>query len=617
LNGELEGTVKAGSEHRTELGVRLLALPIALTLAALGWQAWHAYASFRTHSELRAHYVETENFRTLAHALESRKQMSVQIGAEAAQPLWFDYYHNSVSSLEAALDRAIASASDHPAAAKILDRVRILHRTVTGWEKQLILLVLAGDVDGAAKMLLASDYIRDRAEFKNSVDAAVHAIREDAELAMREDQHSEIFSFAISAMLVVLAVVGWVLLLKRLDASRTKLSREVDQRIQAEAQLRQAQKMEAVARLAGGVAHDFKNVLVIIGGNLRDAMARLGQRHPAASSLKSAKDAADQAQVIIRNLLALGRRSSVARTPINAKSMIVDTAQLLTGLLPASIEVSVEADPDCPLWLLADRAQLEQSLVNLALNARDAMPQGGRLTFRAFGKSVSDAADPLERVCLEVIDTGVGMTPEVLKEAFEPFFTTRPKEWGSGLGLSIVQNVVANHGGTVEIASQAGEGTKVSLCLPAGSPSLTDSVSSSALDAHLAKGTAIIIQKSPYLSSLVAETLREEGFQILQVDKDHSIFDVISREKQSVRLVILELATLGSGVPGTIAKLRAVHGSISIIVVVTGASPEEAVNDFSEGVVVLCQPFPMSELVRLARQLVAKSVQNDAITQRQ
>lgn len=613
---ELEGTAKAESGHAFKLGMRVLGLPIALTLAALAWQVWHVYASFLSSDDLIAHYVETENFRTLAHALESRKQMSVQIGAEAAQSLWFDYYHNSVSSLETALDRAIASASDHPAAAKILERVRILHRTVTDWEKQLIRLVLVGDGDGAAKMLLASDYVRDRAEFKNSVDAAVHAIREDAELAMRDDQHSEIFSFAISAMLVVLAVVGWVLLLKRLDDSRTKLSREVDQRIQAEAQLRQAQKMEAVARLAGGVAHDFKNVLVIIGGNLRDAMARLGQRHPAASSLRSAKDAADQAHVIIRSLLALGRRSSVARAPINAKSMILDTVQLLKGLLPASIEVSVEADPDCPLWLLADRMQMEQSLVNLALNARDAMPQGGQMTFRAFGKSVSDAANPLERVCLEVIDTGVGMSPEVLKEAFEPFFTTRPKEWGSGLGLSIVQNVVTDHGGTVEIASQPGEGTKVTLCLPASAPPLTDSISSTATDAPLAKDATVVIQKSPYLSSLVAETLREEGFHILQADGDGSILDAISRAKHSVRLVILDTAALNSDVSETIENLRATHGSITIFLV-TGASPEEAVNDFNEGVVVLCKPFPMSELVRLARQLVAKSVKNDTLMQRQ
>ena len=161
------------------------------------------------------------------------------------------------------------------------------------------------------------------------------------------------------------------------------------------------------------------------------------------------------------------------------------TLQLLKELLPPSIEIAFEADQDRPLWLLADRTQIEQALINLALNARDAMPQGGRLTIRAFGRSVSGGAPSAESgpsaesVCIEVIDTGTGMTPEVLKDAFEPFFTTRPKEWGTGLGLSIVQNVATDHGGKAEIVSQPGTGTKVTLCLPASAPPLGDQMSSS------------------------------------------------------------------------------------------------------------------------------------------
>lgn len=602
---EREGTAKAESGHAVSLGIRVLGLPIALTLAALAWQAWHAYASFRASDDLIAHYVETENFRTLVNALESRKQMSVQIGAEPAQSLWINYYHNSVSSLQDALDRATASTSDHPAAAKILDRVQTLHRAVTDWEARSIRLVLAGDLDGAAKTLFADAYIRDRAEFRESVDAAVHAIREDTNVAMREDQQSEMLSLAISTFLVLLAVIGWISLLMRLRESRVRLSQEVNQRIQAEAQLRRAQKMEAVSRLAGGVAHDFKNVLMIIGGNLKTAVAHLGQRDPALPALKSAREAADHAQLIIRELLALGRRSSVARAPIDARSMIVDTAQLLKNLLPASIEVSVDGNSDGSLWLLADRMQMEQSLVNLALNARDAMPQGGLITFRAFGKRVSGGADLSDRVCIEVIDTGVGMTPEVLNEACEPFFTTRPKEWGSGLGLSIVQNVVTDHGGTLEIASEPGNGTKVTMCLPASVPPFNNPVGLNESDMLGAKSCVIILQTSPYLGQLMAETLRDDGFRLVQVEESDALFDVIAREKNAFSLVIMEVAVLGGDTSEAIQNLRSGNRFLPVIVV-TGPLPENAVHDFGEGVVVLCKPFPMAELLRLVRQMAAK-----------
>lgn len=613
--GESNGAERTESGRVTDTGLRLLALPVTLTLMLLAWQAWHAYASFRASDNLINHYEETEAFRTLAYALENRKQMSAQLGAVTAQSQWTKYYHNSVTALEAALEAAVSLSSEHPNASPLLDRVKVLHRAVTEWEERSIRLVLAGDLDGAAKTLLADEYIRDRAAFRNSVDAAVRAIREDAHLAMREDQRLEILSFSISSMLVVLAVLGWILLLQRLLKSRARLSLEIDQRLEAEGRLRNAQKMEAVARLAGGVAHDFKNVLVIIGGNLKTAMAHLDQHHRAAPALKSAKQAADHAQFIIRRLLALGRRSSVARSPVDAATIVHGTLQLLKELLPPSIEIAFEADQDFPLWLLADRTQIEQALINLALNARDAMPQGGRLTIRAFGRSVSGGAasaesgPSAESVCIEVIDTGTGMTPEVLKDAFEPFFTTRPKEWGTGLGLSIVQNVATDHGGKAEIVSQPGTGTKVTLCLPASAPPLGDQMSSSESDLPAPTGSMAVVQTNPYLRELLAETLQAAGFNVIQADVHGTLHDVIAREKHALRLVIIEVAALDKDTSEMIDGLRAGHRSLPIILV-TESLEETPEHDFGKDVIVLCKPFPMPELVRLARQLAARSAMN-------
>jgi two-component system cell cycle sensor histidine kinase/response regulator CckA len=238
-----------------------------------------------------------------------------------------------------------------------------------------------------------------------------------------------------------------------------------------EAQFRQAQKLEAVGRLAGGVAHDFNNLLTAIGGNSRLLQRKLGGEHPALPNVSEIEKAVEKGAGLTRRLLAFSRRQPLTPEHVNLNTVVADVEDLLVRLLGGDVELKLEYGSEAG-WVRADRNQLEQVLMNLVVNARDAMPSGGALTVAVGGTELgpkeaeAHELPPGRYETLAVSDTGTGIEPEVLSRIFEPFFTTKEEGKGTGLGLSTVYGIVKQSQGHIEVTSGPDRGTTFTVYLP-------------------------------------------------------------------------------------------------------------------------------------------------------
>ena len=299
--------------------------------------------------------------------------------------------------------------------------------------------------------------------------------------------HTNMRIYALFAGVAALTLLGVSLLaLRGARAEQTALRdlrREIIQRQAAEAQLRHSQRMDAVGQLTGGVAHDFNNLLTVIMGNLElieRAAAGLPDGDPVRAKVARLAGAAlrgvQRGAALTRSLLAFARRQPLQMTVLDVNALLEDFTVLVRQAVGAPVAVTFEPDPGLPPCR-TDPAQLEAAVLNLAINARDAMPDGGRLrittgtaTLDAAALAGNSEAQPGRFVTVVVADTGSGMTPDVVAKAFEPFFTTKPIGEGTGLGLSQVFGFARQLGGHVTIRSAPGQGTTVTLCLPTAPP---------------------------------------------------------------------------------------------------------------------------------------------------
>ena len=247
---------------------------------------------------------------------------------------------------------------------------------------------------------------------------------------------------------------------------------DITERRQLEAQLLKSQKMEAIGQLAGGIAHDFNNLLVVISGSADFVSSALNPNDPIQADVREIQRAAERAANLTRQLLTFARRQVSALQMLNVNDLILEIDKLLRRLIREDIMLQISSVPD--LWpVQADPGQIEQVLMNLVINARDAMPHGGRLTIECSNVILDQeyartrpTIMPGPYVLLAVSDTGTGMTEEVLQHAFEPFFTTKEPGQGTGLGLATCYGIIKQHGGSTELYSEVGRGTSVKVYLP-------------------------------------------------------------------------------------------------------------------------------------------------------
>jgi signal transduction histidine kinase len=298
-----------------------------------------------------------------------------------------------------------------------------------------------------------------------------------------------------------------------------------DQR-RLEEQLRHAQKMEAVGQLTGGIAHDFNNLLASITGGLELAEAHLGagRASEAMRLLAAAQGAAERASSLTHRLLAFSRRQTLDPRPTDANQLVLALQDLIARTVGPSVEVVVEAAPD--LWLtLCDASQLDNALLNLAINARDAMPNGGCLRIRTDNVIVPPARAAARDmaagsyVCVSVADTGTGMAAEVVARAFDPFFTTKGIGQGTGLGLSMIYGFVRQSGGQAWIETELGVGTTISLYLPRHEGVAVSAVLPRAVaqpDGTPGGKLVLLVDDEHVLREVLAEMLTEAGYRVVQ-----------------------------------------------------------------------------------------------------
>ena len=307
-----------------------------------------------------------------------------------------------------------------------------------------------------------------------------------------------------------------------------RVTEEIAERLKAEEQLRQAQKMEAVGQLTGGIAHDFNNMLAVVIGGLNLAQRKLARGDADIGRfVEGAMDGAKRAADLTQRLLAFSRQQPLEPKPLNINKMVAGMRDLLDRTLGETI--SVETVLAAGLWQVeADAAQLESSLLNLAVNARDAMPQGGKLTIETANAFVDEryakeyALKSGQFVLIAVSDTGSGMEPDVVAKAFDPFYTTKGVGKGTGLGLSQVYGFVRQSGGNVKIYSEVGVGTSVKIYLPRylGDPVQTGAQEASrAIEAGHAGEVIMVVEDDDRVRSMSVEALRELGYTVIEAGR--------------------------------------------------------------------------------------------------
>ncbi|PWG63682.1 hybrid sensor histidine kinase/response regulator [Spiribacter halobius] len=385
----------------------------------------------------------------------------------------------------------------------------------------------------------------------------------------------------------------------------------------AEQRFQQAQKMEAVGNLAGGIAHDFNNLLTIILGSLEaleDGGTALPERD--AARIASARRAAERGADLTRRLLAFGRGHATVSVDVDVNRLIDDSHRILARTLGEDIELHIEPVRP-PAWVSVDPTRLESGLLNLAVNARDAMPGGGGLTIRAVrervdarqAESLGLAADA-PYVVIEVTDTGTGMTPEVQSHAFEPFFTTKEAGRGSGLGLSTLYGFARQSGGTVTMASTPGQGTCFRLYLPEGEapvPAAAEVGNPRAEpSADPLRGLQVLlVEDDDTVRQLVVDQLQALGCAVTAVDRGDAARERLEAGVPGFDVLISDVVMPG-GLSGPELAREARQRWPALRVLLTSGYPDrasEAGADLPEGVAFLAKPFRAAQLAAALRAL--------------
>jgi signal transduction histidine kinase/ActR/RegA family two-component response regulator len=326
--------------------------------------------------------------------------------------------------------------------------------------------------------------------------------------------------------------------------------REVEERAQLEAQYHHSKKMEAVGQLAGGIAHDFNNLLTTIQGYAQLLALRLPEEFREMPGLKEIVMASERAAALTRQLLSFSRRDTGKTGPVDVNTVISDTMKLVSRMLGEKVTVEFDLLSALPL-ILGDAQQLSQVIMNLAINARDAMPEGGKLTIRTQEFSVEGplakrfSMPGIERCqVIEVSDTGVGMDAETKERIFEPFFTTKDAGQGTGLGLSIVFSVVRRHGGFLEVSSQPGRGTMFSVFLPSREPYEEEESAERTLDetpaAH-ADETILIVEDDESVRTMISEVLESQGYNVVAVTNGREALEELKQGDDDISLIMTDI----------------------------------------------------------------------------
>ena len=381
-------------------------------------------------------------------------------------------------------------------------------------------------------------------------------------------------------------------------------------RVELEAQLRQAQKMEAVGQLAGGVAHDFNNILTVIGAHSSFLLESLGADDPQREDAEMIHKAGVRAAGLTRQLLAFGRKQLLRPVVVEVNAVVADASKMLARLIGEEIAITLDLARDVGL-VMADAGQIEQVLVNLAVNARDAMPHGGRLTITTHDVTHTGGnagalriMPPGDYVLVEVQDTGVGMDAQTRARLFEPFFTTKALGKGTGLGLATVYGIVKQSGGYILVESARNEGTTFSVYLPRlGRDTSAESVQAAASAIARGTETVLLIEDEASVREVATQVLKRQGYHVLQAQDGFQALSIVSTFDARIHLVLSDAAMPGLSGAETCRRLLELRPELKVVFM-SGYTDDDVLRRgvVRSDVVFVQKPFDPAELARVVRQ---------------
>jgi PAS domain S-box-containing protein len=389
------------------------------------------------------------------------------------------------------------------------------------------------------------------------------------------------------------------------------IAEDVTDRRALEDQFRQAQKMEAVGRLAGGVAHDFNNLLMVISGYTEVILAKLELDHPLHEKARAIQQAADRATILTRQLLAFSRKQLLELKVVDINTIVQDMQRLVQPLIGENVELVTVLSSES-VHTRADASQLEQVLMNLVVNAKDAMPTGGKLTIQTQSIELDEAhrggqnfIRPGQYVMLSVSDTGLGMDKETQSRIFEPFFTTKEKGKGTGLGLSTVYGIVKQTGGYVMVHSEEGHGTAFNIYLPR----VNAAADMLALPApRIAEGgteTILLVEDEDSVRQLVRETLQSRGYRVIEAENGAAGLSAADLCPDAIDLVITDVVMPGMSGRELAEQLSQSRPETKVLYL--SGYTEDAITTegtIEAGKAFLQKPFTLQNLSRKVREVL-------------
>jgi signal transduction histidine kinase/CheY-like chemotaxis protein len=426
---------------------------------------------------------------------------------------------------------------------------------------------------------------------------------------------------ATATVSIITAVAVWWLLPRALALPSPAQLRQANAALlESEARLRQAQKMEAVGQLTGGIAHDFNNMLQGIAGSLDLMQRRIGQgrAEEAAQFVDVARQSVARAAALTHRMLAFASRQALTPRPVDPDSLIRGMAELIQRTVGPGIALVLRLDDG--VWAaLCDANQLENALLNLAINARDAMPEGGTLTIATADLHLTradladqEAAAPGDYVALSVADTGTGMAPEVMARAFEPFFTTKPIGRGSGLGLSQIYGFARQSGGFVRLESTVGKGTTLRLYLPRHAPDAPKpeppALTAGAAPRGRATGRVLVVEDEPAIRAQIAAALADMGCTVLEAADGPGGLSMM-RSNEAVDPLVTDVGLPGLNGRQLAEAAREARPSLPVLLITGYAGTALADTTIPPGIEVITKPFALDQLTgRVGAMLEATPV---------
>ncbi len=559
-------------------------------------RAWTADERMRAESALRA---SEEQFRTLADNMSQFAWMADPAGRIYwYNKRWYDYTGTTLEAMRALGWRSVHHPDHHERVSASMKRAVAIGSI---WEETFPLRGKSGQYRWflARAVPIRDDFGQVTRWFGTNTDITAQVTAEEALRELNDN-------------------------LERRVAERTRelaeinhlLHLEMGERERAEDTLRHAQKMEAIGQLTGGLAHDFNNMLTGVLGALDLIQRRVanGQVNDLGRYVDAAASSATRAAALTHRLLAFARRQSLDPQPVNVNLLVESMEDMLRRTMAEHIEFDTRLQ-ESPWLAYTDAHQLENALLNLVINARDAMSEGGKLIIQTgsvqINSSQPDGPEPGEYVTLSVADNGSGMPPEVVAKAFDPFFTTKPIGQGTGLGLSMVYGFVKQTGGHVRIDSTPGQGTLITLFLPRNRAQAAHIEEPSskpvAVSGAEADETVLVVEDEAAVRMLVVEVLQELGYQVIEAVDGNSALPHLTGTRR------IDLLVSDIGLPGIngrqLAEIARQHRPDLHVLFITGYAPNAQVRGefLGPGMDMLAKPFSIDMLGAKVRQLIERS----------